>query len=261
MKKVSFGRLNSKIVLSVGLSIGSLIFLYNVAIPKDKLNIKYVQYVKAAKEIGEGIKITDDMLTIDTMPSDKITSNTVTTKEQVLNKYAKSEIYPGEMIIKDRIKNQTTSEFNDDEREVRIYTDLQAYGGVGPGDRADLIYVGNGKGDLKYEGVLVKRVLNDVGNDISQVTENKYNANETKPFIVVVSVSQDMALNIETLQSALKDIHFKFIKYTDKSKKLNNENKVIDYNSILNIRNTTPNQQTQNNNTQSVSNSNNNETK
>lgn len=229
-------KINKKLILAFGLAVGSLILIYKVGVPQDKINVKYVQYVRAARMIEVDQKITEEMLTYDTMPSDKVTSSVITRKEDIINSYAKSNIYPGEAMRKERIKYETESEYGTEEREVRIYTDLQAFGGVGPGDRADLIFVGDGKGIIKYEGVLVKKVLNNVGQDIATVADNKFNVTEATPYIVICQVSQSMGLEIETLMQNKKEVAFKFFKWTEKSNRQNTENQIKEYNNLINKR-------------------------
>lgn len=231
-------KLNIKVILALIMAASSLYFLYGEVLPKDKRDIKYEQYIKVTQQINVDDKIEETMITYDEMPSDKIPKSAIKNMEQVKDKFAATTIYPDEVMIREKIKSEVKSEYGEDEREVRIYTNVQAYGGVGSGDRADLIYTGELKetgkiGILKYEGVLVKKVLNEEGISLETVGSDKYNKGSIKPFLAVLTVNQDKALEIETLQRD-GTISFKLIKWTERSKKLGNENKKLRELQIIN---------------------------
>lgn len=224
-----------KLLIAVVLAIGSLYGLYNTVVPKDKVNIEYGKYIKAAKKINVDQIIEEDMIVEDTMPIDNIPPGAITNKDEIIGKYAASDIFANELIIKERIKKEKNSEYQGEERRVRIYTNLMAYGGVGPGDRADLIYTGDGIGVIKYEGVLVEKVLNEDGVDLSNIKEDKFNRENRKPYIVELKTSQEMALNIVTLQGNDTEVKFKLIKWTERSKKQHSEGQILKLNEALGI--------------------------
>lgn len=231
-------KMNKKLVLAIILSIISLYFLYDCVMPKEKRDIKFEKYVKAKVEIGVDDQIQEAMLEYDELPADKIPAGTVRDKKSVVGKYVTTTILTDELIRKEKIKKKIDSnEYKDKERIVRIYTTIQAYGGVGSGDRADLIYTKNNQdigkiGLLKYEGVLVEEVINEDGINIERVESDKYNKGDTKPYIVTLKVSQKMALEIETLQET-KEICFKLIRWTERSKKQSTENTKVNSNQII----------------------------
>lgn len=224
-----------KVLIAAVLAIVSLYGLYNAVVPKDKVNIKYGKYIRAVSKIDVDQRIEENMIAEDIMPIDNISPGAITEKAEIIGKYAASDIYPDELIRKERIKKEKDSEYQGEERRVRIYTNLMAYGGVGPGDRADLVYTGENVGVIKYEGVLVEKVLNEDGVELSNIKEDKFNKESRRPYIIELKTSQEMALNIATLQGNENEVKFKLIKWTERSLEQDTEGKILNLDEALGI--------------------------
>lgn len=238
MKKIKLKKNTIKFIIAFIMAVASIVVLYNLIVPEDVQNLEFEQYVKASKSIKVDEIITEDMLEYAELPKDSIPAGIIKSKTEVIGKYSTTNILKDEALRTEKVKKEMDSKYTSEEREVRIYTNVQAYGGVGPGDQADLIYTGNALnneriGILQHEGVLVKKVLNESGIDIQAINSDKYSQNSTIPRIVVLTVSQEMALEIETLQDE-SQVNFKLIKWTERSKEQNKEKLKMHKNEIIN---------------------------
>ncbi len=215
-----------KIAISVIVATVIFILIFKSLQPSVEDKIEYVEVVVTKVELLPGQKISDENLSLYNLPAD-LAMKYVQDISEVTGKYAKDKIYPGEFIRQENIKKVSNDSIGSDIREVRILTNLAAYGGVGKGDNVDIIYVDkigtlNEIGKILYEGLEVKNVLNKSGVDLEKIDADKYNKADLEPGFVVFQVSQEMALEIETLQGITTDVVFKLSRWIDRSKPTNN---------------------------------------
>lgn len=208
-----------------------VILLYNIR-PTLNKNTEYVEVVKVVADgILPGEKIANENLTTDQLPADVVKDQGYITKiEDVINKYANDRLYKNQYIRAENIKGgeEVVEEKVVDPgiREVRIITDVAAYGGVGKGDKVDLIFVNkigaiDTVGKILYEGLEVTSVLNKSGVNLEKISADKYNTADLEPGFVTFEVSQEKALEIETLQGTGNDIVFKLTRFIEGSDKTN----------------------------------------
>lgn len=208
-----------------------IILLYNIR-PTLNKNTEYVEVVKVVAEgILPGEKIANENLTTDQLPADVVKDQGYVTKiEDVINKYANDRLYKNQYIRAENIKGGEAvveeKVVDPGIREVRIITDVAAYGGVGKGDKVDLIFVNkigaiDTVGKILYEGLEVTSVLNKSGVNLEKIAADKYNTADLEPGFVTFEVSQEKALEIETLQGTGNDVVFKLTRFVEGSEKTN----------------------------------------
>lgn len=200
--------------------------------------IEYTEVVSAKVKIQSGSKIAKEDVELKKVPVGVI-SNGIEDLNLVVDKYAKDTLYAGQYVLDYDVKSAQSNSIGPDIREVRVITNIAAYGGVGKGDKVDLIYVGkinaltDSIGKLLYEGLEVKNVLNRSGVDLEAITSDKYNQADVEPGYVSFWVNQEMAIEIETLQGMENDVVIKLAKWVDSSEATEQDHGVMRKEDIL----------------------------
>lgn len=210
------------IIISAFLAIVLFLVLVILLKPGEMDKIEYVGVVKMTEKIIADNKIDKEQLKVVKMQKE-LAVGLATEIDQVANKYAKDNLYEGQYVRIDNLKN-TNDSVKEDEftREIMVITDLASYGGVGSGDKVDLTYVGtlngtNNLGKRMYQGLVVEKVLNNEGIDLSTVQLGKYNKTELEPGFIIFKLPADRVLELQTLQGSDKRVCFKISKWTEKS--------------------------------------------
>lgn len=189
--------------------------------------VSYVDVVVMKVNVLANERIEMDSIAYKSVPVD-IAEGYVKSKEEVANKFAKNNIYEGELLNKNKVKEVADVIPTADQRQIRIVTNIAAYAGVGKGDLVDLIYVDkigalNTVGKVMFQGLEVQDVLNKHGKDLETVQSDKYNQAENEPGYVTFLVSLEQALEMQTLQGTSNEVVFSLVRWTDYSEKNSEE--------------------------------------
>lgn len=218
----------NKIFISLVVAVVLIGYLYVNMQNSGTEAIEYENVVVAKEKIIAGQKIAAEDLDTKEVPKGLV-PNAIRKKEDIINKYAKDTLYKNEYIIADNIKTMSVETFGPDVREVRVVTNIAAYGGVAVGDKIDLIYVGkinavsDPVGRILFEGLEVKSIMNRSGVDLELIKADKYNQAEQEPGYVTFWVEQEKALEIQTLQGINNDVVFKLSKWIDQSERMDQD--------------------------------------
>lgn len=220
------------IAVIVGIITSYCIYTQTTKTSTIKEKMEMVRVVTALKDIKIDTLIKKEMVQITEIPKSNITVGAETDINKVVGKISNSRILKDEPIRKERLNDTQNGHLGSEEREYRIKVDSITYGGAIPGNRVDILWTGSTNigesvkelkfGSLIYENVLVKKVLNEYGENIlDETTSDKYDKNKAKPDIVVLNITQEQAEVLNILKEyAGKDTAFTLLKYTENSKEL-----------------------------------------
>lgn len=202
--------------------------------------IEYIEVVQMKEKVVAGAKIGKEDVVLKEVPVGVI-KNGITDLTLVIDKYARNTLYPEDYVRNENVKTVGDNVISPRMREVRIPTNIAAYGGVGKGDKIDLIYIGKINmvmdpiGEMIEEGLEVKSVLNKAGVDLELVSADKYNQTDLEPGYVTFLLDQKRAIEIEVLQGLQNDVSFKLVKWVEQSEATEEEHGILRKNQILGI--------------------------
>lgn len=243
MKLIEGIKKNKLFIVAIALALVTTWFIYNSTRDDQQKNeVEKIEVLKAVIDIPSDMRITEDMVATTVVEKTPGAERSIKNIADVVGKYADTKILQNEVIRKERLRQDENDVSGTDEREYRIEVSPVSYGGVIPGSHADILWYGSVGpentqiGGIVYENVEVVKVLNEYEEDVYSIEKDKYNKQNTKVNIVVLSVSQEQAAVLDLLRALTgKEKAFTLIKYTERSEPKGIDKQFFDISQIYQV--------------------------